>query len=260
MTISGVATVAIRSLAIAGESLTRLDEQDEVVALFSHIKDKTGWRVGHLTRELSIKWGRVHQTITPPSSAGEDGTGAGMASASSQGLIPTHPHAPGAGTTSSSAGTLQQQAQRLAQLHAGTPMQTVPEMQPYNHQPSPLQVSSHMAQQHHLSTTQPTLQGSLLTQPQTQLGQQQHHLPMGHMQYSQSNDGRQSRSSSMSYPQPHAPQPQRRASLANGMLNPLISNADFAMASHPFQNPYGTQTVGSNMAAMLNTGLGGFGY
>ncbi|KAI9827167.1 MAG: hypothetical protein M1832_005303 [Thelocarpon impressellum] len=53
----GVASVAIRSLAIAGECLVVRREQEEVLQIFEKIRKETGWRVGFLLKELPEKWG-----------------------------------------------------------------------------------------------------------------------------------------------------------------------------------------------------------
>ncbi|KAF2813098.1 uncharacterized protein BDZ99DRAFT_381672 [Mytilinidion resinicola] len=53
----GVASVALRSLAIAAECLTTRREQEEVLQIFDKIRQETGWRVGFLNSELKEKWG-----------------------------------------------------------------------------------------------------------------------------------------------------------------------------------------------------------
>jgi hypothetical protein len=53
----GVASVAIRSLAIAAECLVVRREQEEVLEIFDKIKKETGWKVGFLHDELKKKWG-----------------------------------------------------------------------------------------------------------------------------------------------------------------------------------------------------------
>ena len=53
----GVASVAIRSLAIAAECLTSRREQEEVLTIFEKIRKETGWRVSFLNKELKEKWG-----------------------------------------------------------------------------------------------------------------------------------------------------------------------------------------------------------
>ena len=53
----GVASVAIRSLAIAAECLVDRREQEEVLEIFEKIRKETGWKVGFLNKELRAKWG-----------------------------------------------------------------------------------------------------------------------------------------------------------------------------------------------------------
>lgn len=53
----GVASVALRSLAIASECLTVRREQEEVVEIFEKIRKETGWKVGFIAKELKVKWG-----------------------------------------------------------------------------------------------------------------------------------------------------------------------------------------------------------
>lgn len=54
---SGVASVAIRSLAHAAEVLTDRREQEEVLEIFEKINKETGWRIGFVYGELKEKWG-----------------------------------------------------------------------------------------------------------------------------------------------------------------------------------------------------------
>jgi hypothetical protein len=53
----GVASVALRSLAIAAECLTERRSQEEVLQIIDKIRQETGWRVGFLNKELQEKWG-----------------------------------------------------------------------------------------------------------------------------------------------------------------------------------------------------------
>jgi hypothetical protein len=53
----GVASVALRSLAIAAEVLTERAEQEEVLNVFEKIRKETGWKIGFLYNELKEKWG-----------------------------------------------------------------------------------------------------------------------------------------------------------------------------------------------------------
>lgn len=62
--ISGVASVAIRSLAHAAEVLTERKEQEEVLTIFDKINKETGWRIGFVYKELKEKWG-WNEEISP---------------------------------------------------------------------------------------------------------------------------------------------------------------------------------------------------
>ncbi|MCJ1234791.1 hypothetical protein MMC14_002754 [Varicellaria rhodocarpa] len=53
----GVASVALRCLAIAAECLNVRREQEEVLTMFEKIQHETGWRVDFLRPELKKKWG-----------------------------------------------------------------------------------------------------------------------------------------------------------------------------------------------------------
>lgn len=60
----GVASVAIRSLAIAAECLVVRREQEEVLSIFEKIEKETGWRVGFIPKELKKKWGWPNDEAT----------------------------------------------------------------------------------------------------------------------------------------------------------------------------------------------------
>jgi hypothetical protein len=53
----GVASVALRSMAIAAEVLPERREQEEVLQIFEKISKETGWKIGFLHSELKEKWG-----------------------------------------------------------------------------------------------------------------------------------------------------------------------------------------------------------
>ncbi|KAI9754161.1 MAG: Cell morphogenesis protein PAG1 [Chaenotheca gracillima] len=53
----GVASVALRSLAIAAECLVVRQEQEEVLQILAKIRKETGWRVEFMQKELREKWG-----------------------------------------------------------------------------------------------------------------------------------------------------------------------------------------------------------
>jgi len=65
----GVASVALRSLAIAAECLVVRREQEEVLEIFEKIRKETGWKVGFLHKELKVKWGWPSEEL-PPSMGG----------------------------------------------------------------------------------------------------------------------------------------------------------------------------------------------
>jgi hypothetical protein len=61
----GVASVALRSLAIAAECLVVRREQEEVLEIFEKIRKETGWKVGFLNKELKVKWGWPSEEAAP---------------------------------------------------------------------------------------------------------------------------------------------------------------------------------------------------
>ena len=84
----GVASVAIRSLAIASSVLTNLDEQKEVLEILDRINKETGWGLGKVLAELKKAWGWESSGPTMLAAVGP-GAGAGsqsVPSASSSGL------------------------------------------------------------------------------------------------------------------------------------------------------------------------------
>lgn len=54
----GIASVAIRSVAIAGCVLQDTDEQEEVLQLLTTINNETGWRLGKVHQELRSAWAK----------------------------------------------------------------------------------------------------------------------------------------------------------------------------------------------------------
>ncbi|KAJ2904484.1 hypothetical protein MKZ38_008015 [Zalerion maritima] len=53
----GVASISIRSLAIASACLTEREEQTEVISILDRIHSETGWRLGKVHIELKKAWG-----------------------------------------------------------------------------------------------------------------------------------------------------------------------------------------------------------
>ncbi|CZS88525.1 related to regulatory protein for the arginine catabolic pathway [Rhynchosporium graminicola] len=62
----GVASVALRSLAIAAECLISRREQDEVLETFEKIRKETGWKVQFIGKELKSKWGWPGDEVSQP--------------------------------------------------------------------------------------------------------------------------------------------------------------------------------------------------
>lgn len=67
----GVASAAIRILAIAAENLVDRIEQEAVLRVFDKIQSETGWKIAFLHPELMEKWGwQVNMPISPHSTSG----------------------------------------------------------------------------------------------------------------------------------------------------------------------------------------------
>lgn len=60
---SGVASIAIRTLAIAAECLTEFRQQTEILTILEKIKRETGWRIDFISPELKQKWGWTDEYI-----------------------------------------------------------------------------------------------------------------------------------------------------------------------------------------------------
>ena len=89
----GVASVAIRSLAIAGECLVIRREQEEVLEIFERIRKDTGWNLGFLNKELKVKWG-WEEEITQQPMLGQPSSLAQFFPSNSQAPITNLPPAP----------------------------------------------------------------------------------------------------------------------------------------------------------------------
>ncbi|KAI9668071.1 MAG: hypothetical protein M1821_000891 [Bathelium mastoideum] len=74
----GVASVALRSLAIAAEVLTVRREQEEVLQIFEKITKETGWRISFVFKELKEKWGWDEARPQPPPAAPQQMTNAAL--------------------------------------------------------------------------------------------------------------------------------------------------------------------------------------
>lgn len=94
---SGVASVAIRSLAHAAECLTDRREQEEVLTIFDKINKETGWRIGFVYIELKQKWGWNEEPL--PQEFAQTHTAAKLAKdqqqLAAQGMQQLHSHVQG---------------------------------------------------------------------------------------------------------------------------------------------------------------------
>ena len=59
----GVASAAIRCIAIAAECLADFKEQSEVLTILEKIRKETGWRIDFLKPELKKKWGWTDEYV-----------------------------------------------------------------------------------------------------------------------------------------------------------------------------------------------------
>jgi hypothetical protein len=73
MTCRGIASIAIRSSAIAAECLTERAEQDEILEMLRSFKEQTGWRIDFLQKELKRKWGRLAEASPAASELPQQG-------------------------------------------------------------------------------------------------------------------------------------------------------------------------------------------
>jgi len=85
----GVASASIRCLAVGGENLTELREQNEVLQIYDRIKAETGWRVDFIHDDLKEKWGWKKPPNVSPSS-----TIYASSASSSTSQTPTRPRPP----------------------------------------------------------------------------------------------------------------------------------------------------------------------
>ena len=60
---SGVASIAIRTLAIAADCLTEFKQQTEILTILEKIRKETGWRIDFIGPELKQKWGWTDEYV-----------------------------------------------------------------------------------------------------------------------------------------------------------------------------------------------------
>ncbi|KAI7764826.1 hypothetical protein LZL87_004031 [Fusarium oxysporum] len=87
----GVATVAIRCLAIAAAVLTNPNEQDEVLEILDRFNSTNGWRLGAVEMELKREWGweRMKMSTSSPKTENSQDSVISAARRASMSLTPS---------------------------------------------------------------------------------------------------------------------------------------------------------------------------
>lgn len=210
---SGVASVAIRSLAIAAECLTDRRSQEEVLSIFDRIQKHTGWRVDFVHKELPTKWG-----WTEPLSADVSRS---MPAASHLTTVPMTQPSSQYGNHNSI-----QAAQQYAMQGRSDSITTPTSLQSF----TPLAPVAPRSHSH--AHSQPQSMGSPAQMPlSTHKQQTTHHHHNNQMSQQQA--------------------PPQRRTIPVGIPNPLLSNADFGLPSHPYQSHYVAPSV-QNVASGLH--------
>jgi len=199
---SGVASIAIRSLAHAGEVITDRNQQEEVIRIFEKINKETGWRIGFVYKELKEKWGWAEEP-------------------SPEQIAQTHT----AARQEKERQEQQQQQQQMQQAHAAQQQQ---------HQ--------HMQQQHQQQQTMQLQQGFVfnnsqnmaqnMSLPAVQLTPPNQNTPHATQQQ------QQQRSQSQQQQQPPSGAGKQNRKIPSGILNPMYAKADFNLPQHPYQDVY----------------------
>jgi hypothetical protein len=206
--LSGVASIAIRSLAHAGEVLTDRQQQEECLQVFEKINKETGWRIGFVYKELKEKWGWQEEP-------------------SPEQYAQTH-------TAALQEKERQERQQQMQQAHAAQQQQQQQEhmrQQSMQLQQGFMYNSQNLAQNMSLPPVQ-------LTPPhQTpQQQHQQHQQPQQQQQQQQQQHQQQQHQQQQQQP-PKAAGKQNKK-MPSGILNPMYAKADFNLPQHPYQDVY----------------------
>ncbi|KAF2275557.1 uncharacterized protein EI97DRAFT_64083 [Westerdykella ornata] len=251
----GVASVALRSLAIAAECLDNRREQEEVLQIFDKIRQETGWRVGFLNEELKEKWGWNNPSQQQPLHHQQQ---AQHQQQPQQHQQPHHSRTVSGHIHNNDTLPYPRQHYSPAQQQHQSP-QPPPPQHPQHHQ--------QLHQQHqHQPQTQPLLPTPSPSHHQSPTQHhpnptQQHHTNHAQHQHQQHQHQQHQHQQHHQHHPPHQPQPRRPP---QGILNPLLSSADFTMPQHPYQphyvapnNPvphFATQNPGAAAAAVASGG------
>lgn len=225
----GVASVAIRSIAIAGTVLTEPREQYEVLDVLKRVYHHTGWNLKRVESELKRAWG-----WEPPETVG-----AGGSSGSAAGLPPPGqtqlPIVP-----SSQGGTLGAAAvmsQLFGSRDPSTNAQPESDNRRFSQPPGPAAPVPLAAEPRRASVLHNSSNGLMLTQPlfsASTTGSGRHNsitraTPSNHASPSATTHTPASISSTLG----NAATPPNRP-----MVNPLLAQADFTQPNHPYREWY----------------------
>ena len=258
VTLRGVASVALRSLAIAAECLTVRREQEEVLSIFERIRKHTGWRVDYVKTELPQRWGWA-EVPTPTTGTSNASAASGASNPYNQShtnvhpaavtqpypqATPAQPHPQNHGSVSSVGGI--HSANSLAlQQHQQNP-------DPAQSYPQPHRPSSSHPQQHIHPTS---------ALPNVSVPHSHHH------RQTQQQTPLITPANSHAIPNTPQQQQQRRGTVpASGMLTPITLAADWTNAGQyaSYYVPSGVSGVGSAASSVAGSmsGVGGltFGF
>ncbi|KAH9439177.1 hypothetical protein MCOR02_002747 [Pyricularia oryzae] len=248
---NGIASVALRSLAIAAAVLRDRREQEEVVAIFDRITRETGWRLGKVYLELEKSWGWKPEPPKHGVATGSDGNSSNNNSSSSSNnttTAATSNNASARQTASSSSipqnqnqsqGQSQSQNQAAAAsvnpISMSAAMSAAPMRQPPpklqrpqsnpSPRPQPSRRSSGIA-----PTASPVGMGPGTTGPQQP--------PLLITSFPTMQQQQQYFSPQHQHPPHQMTTPTQQPTPTRPLVNPLLSRADFSLPDHPYQNWY----------------------
>lgn len=265
---TGVSSVAIRSLAIAGAVLRDPREQNEVLAMVNRIYRMTGWNLKGIIGELRRAWGwdppenppsaatstgpslPPHIASAPvmaPAAAAQGGT-LGAAAVISQLFGPREP---------SAQSTMQQQQQQQHEDARRTSQPPQPPLPPV--MPSVAAAAAAAAERHrHASLTSnppppvlPSYSMFSASSTNTGAGGGARHGSIASSSHA-SPAGTAHTPASVSSTAANAPTPPSRP-----MVNPLLAQADFNQPNHPYREWYKPPEKGSGSHHSFGSGGGG---
>ncbi|RPA85129.1 hypothetical protein BJ508DRAFT_13414 [Ascobolus immersus RN42] len=216
----GVASVAIRSLAIAAECLTARREQEEILEILSRINKEAGWRVDYIGDALKHKWGWQKPVSSAPQANALNitATSLGMLPSSTMSMPPSTSMSMSSTSMSMpniplmSSVTMQPVTALTQSLHQAvnytSPTSSQPPMRhTYDYGPTSGS-SSQMQNRYQHQTLQHQQQQHQQHQQHQQNQQQQQHQQHQHQQHHQQPQSRPSSSHQMAYQ--HALQQQQQ--------------------------------------------------